>query len=224
MFAGHFGVGMGLKRAAPRLSLGWLFLAVNWVDIVWSALIMVGVEHVAIEPGNTAVTPLNFYDYPITHSLAATGLWMLAAYLLVRALGPGAPGARNRNAIILALAVGSHFVLDLITHRPDLPLWGGSDIYLGFDLWRSVAATAIVEMAILVVGLLIYLRTTRGTSRWGRIGPWVLALLLVAIQMSAYIGPPPPGIMAIGIVGLAGQLLLVLLAFSVDRGRVAAHA
>lgn len=219
MFAGHFGVGFGMKRAAPTLSLGWLFLAVNLVDIAWSFFVLIGLEHVAIDPGNTAVTPLNFYDYPYTHSLVATCAWMLAAYLIFRVLPIGVREFRNRYAALLAIAVGSHFVLDLIVHRPDLPMWGGSGMYLGLGLWRHPLATAVLEMGIVALGFLLYMFTTRAKNRWGKIGPWLLVLLLVAIQMSAYFGPPPPNVTMIGVVGLIGQLLLVALAFAVDRAR-----
>jgi len=219
MFAGHFGVGLGLKRVAPRLSLGWLFLAVNLVDIAWSFFVLIGLEHVVIDPGNTAVTPLNFYDYPYTHSLLATCLWMVVAYLIFRLLPIGVRELRNRYAALLAIAVGSHFILDLLTHRPDLPLWWGSETYLGLGLWQSVVATGIVEFGILAAGFWLYMTTTRARRMWGRIGPWVLVILLVAIQLNAYFGPPPPGITAIGIVGLIGQLMIVALAFAVDRAR-----
>jgi membrane-bound metal-dependent hydrolase YbcI (DUF457 family) len=221
MFAGHFGMGFGLKRAAPALSLGWLFLAVNFVDIVWSGLVLLGVERVAIDPGNTAVTPLDFFDYPYTHSLVATLAWIALTYAVVRLFGRADPVHRTRYALILALAVGSHFLLDLITHRPDLPLWPGSSDYLGLGLWRSVTLTGILEMTILFVGFGVYLSATKARSKWGRIGPWVLVSLLAVVQLSNYFGPPPPSVTAIGVVGLLGQLLLVALAFSVDRGRTA---
>jgi hypothetical protein len=219
MFAGHFGIGFGLKKAAPRLSLGWLFLAVNLVDIAWAAFILLGIEHVRIDSGNTPVTPLDFYDYPITHSLLATVVWMLVAYAVFRLLPIGVSKKRNINALILSGAVGSHFVLDFVSHRPDLPLWSGSHVYLGLGLWQSATETAIVEMSILGIGFWLYMRSTTGLTKWGKIGPWLLVIPLAVIQFTSYFGPPPPSVTAIGIAGLLGQVLIVALAFWLDTAR-----
>ena len=120
MFLGHFGVGFGAKAAAPKASLGTLFLAAQFVDLLWPTLLLVGLEKVVIAPGITRVTPLDFTDYPITHSLIAAIVWaalFAGAYFLMRKYPKG--------AWICGAAVLSHWVLDLLTHRPDLPLVPG---------------------------------------------------------------------------------------------------
>ena len=115
MFLGHFAVGFGAKRLAPRASLGTLLLAAQFIDLLWPTLVLLGVERVRIAPGITAVVPLDFEHYPISHSLLAVVGWALlfgAVYFLIR--------RDRRTSLVLGLAVLSHWLLDWITHRPDL--------------------------------------------------------------------------------------------------------
>ncbi len=216
MFIGHFGVGFGAKKAAPAVSLGTLFLGAQFVDLLWPILLLLNVEHVAIRPGISAVTPLDFYDYPISHSLVMGIVWSVvvgAIYWLIRKNG--------RGAIVLGLCVISHWLLDLIVHIPDLPLYpGAASPLLGFGLWNSRVATVIIEGAIFIVGVSLYLQTTRARNTAGRIGLWVLILLLVAVYVVNVIGTPPPDVTAIA---WAGQLqwIFVILAYWVDHNRIA---
>lgn len=217
MFVGHFGAGFAGKRAAPRLSLGWLFLAAQFIDLLWPTLLLLGVERVAIVPGATAVTPLEFEHYPFSHSLAAVAGWAVLLGGGYLALHRGA----RREAGVLAALVLSHWFLDALVHAPDLPLTlAGAEPFVGLGLWRSMTATLLVEFPILVVGVWLYARCTRARDRAGRIGLWALVALLAAIHASNLLGPPPPSVTAIAWVGQA-QWLLVLLAFWVDRHRAA---
>lgn len=213
MFIGHFGVGMGAKTAASRVSLGTLFLSVQFVDLLWPTLLLLGVEHVRIAPGITTVTPLDFYDYPISHSLLAVcgwGLLLGLAYGLIR--------KNTRGAVVVGLGVVSHWLLDLIVHRPDLPLYPGASPMVGLGLWNSLVGTLLVEGVLFAGGLVLYLRATRATDRAGRYGLWGLVGFLVLIQLSNLLGPPPPSVSAIA---WAGQLqwLLVIWAYWLDRHR-----
>src|SRR5918995_2728329 len=142
MFAGHFGLALAAKTAAPRASLGVLTLATQWVDLVWPILLLAGLEHVRIAPGITEVTPLDFYDYPITHSLVSGVMWGGVVGLVY-----GKMAGYRKAALVAAMLVLSHWVLDFITHRPDLPLWPGGP-KVGLGLWNSLEATALVEGAI----------------------------------------------------------------------------
>lgn len=186
MFIGHFAVGFALKRFAPQTNLGWLVAAVCLLDMLWPFFILAGLEKVEIDPGNTAFTPLNFISYPYTHSLAMAVVWSLIFGGIYFALTSYKPGA-------LALGVGvvSHWFLDLIAHRADLPLYPGSEKY-GLALWNSIPATLVVEFTLFAVGLWIYLQTTRSRDRVGAYVLW----LYVAILLLSYIGnlfsPPPP--------------------------------
>jgi hypothetical protein len=214
MFLGHFGVGLAAKRFAPSASLGTLLLAAQLVDLVWPVLVLAGVEVVRIAPGNTAVTPLDFVSYPWTHSLAADlgwGVLLGLGYLLFR----GSP----RGALVIALLVPSHWVLDWISHRPDLPLYPGGP-KLGLGLWNSLVATLVVELAIFAVGLGMYLAATRPLDRTGSWSLVALVALLLAAYGAAVFGPPPPSATAVAWAGLAGWLL-PLVGVWIDRHRAA---
>lgn len=215
MFLGHFGVGFGAKAAAPRTSLGTLFLAAQFVDLLWPVLLLAGVEVVEIRPGVTRVTPLDFVSYPLSHSLAMGVVWGILLSTAYAALT-----RYRRGAIAIALLVPSHWLLDALVHRPDLPLAPRGELYAGLGLWASLAATAAVEAAFLLGGLALYLRRTRaedGIGRWGLAG---LVLLLVLIYAGNVLGPPPPSARAIAWVGHA-QWLLVAIGWWVDRHRSA---
>ena len=133
MFIGHFGIGLGAKKISPKPSLATFFFASQFIDLLWPILLLLGIEHVEIDPGNTVVTPLNFIDYPFSHSLAGVLFWSLVVgggyYLLKK---------DRRNSIIVGLLVLSHWILDLFTHRPDLLLMPGGDTYVGMGLWNSM--------------------------------------------------------------------------------------
>jgi hypothetical protein len=215
VFLSHFGVGFGAKAAAPKTSLGTLFLAAQFVDLLWPSLLLLGIEKVEITPGITRVTPLDFTDYPITHSLIATLLWatlFAAAYFLLRKYPKG--------AWVCGAAVISHWVLDLLSHRPDLPLVPGGATRVGLGLWNSLPATLLVELGIFVIGVWLYIRSTRPLDRTGTIALWSLVGFLSVIYFSNIFGPPPPSVIAIAVVGHAGWLL-VIWAYWIDRHRVA---
>jgi hypothetical protein len=213
MFLGHFAVSFGAKKPAPTLSLGTLFLAAQFVDLIWPLFLLLGLEHARIDVGNTAVTPLDFYDYPFTHSLAGAVLWSLVLGLLYYAV------KRNtRNAWIIGAAVSSHWILDFLTHRPDLPLWFAGGPHFGLGLWNSMAGTVIVEVGIFLLGLFLYARTTTAKDKIGSIGLWSLAGFLGIIYAANLTGPPPPDIPSIAVVGNA-MWLLVAWAYWIDKHR-----
>jgi membrane-bound metal-dependent hydrolase YbcI (DUF457 family) len=213
MFLGHFGAGFAGKAAAPRVSLGTLFLAAQLLDLLWPTLLLVGLERVEIAPGATRVTPLDFVSYPISHSLLAVVLWGLALggvfWLARRSL---------RGAAVVGALVVSHWLLDLLVHRPDLPLAPGGGARLGLGLWHSLPATLVVELTVLGIGLALYLRRTRARDRAGSLGLWGLVALLLAIYAANLLGPPPPSVAAIAWAGHA-QWLLVAWAYWLDRHR-----
>ena len=218
MFLGHFGVAFGAKRYAPTVGLGSLFLAAQFVDLLWPVLLLAGMERVAIVPGITAATPLDFQSYPISHSLAAVIGWafLLGAvhYAMFRS---------RRAAIVIGILVASHWVLDFVVHRPDLPLAPGSDLRVGLGLWNSVPATVAIEVTLLGVGAWLYARATRSRDRIGRWAFAGLVAFLVVIQAMNMLGPPPPSVAAIAWIGQA-QWLLVLWAFWIDRHREAVRS
>jgi hypothetical protein len=213
MFVGHFGVALAAKRVAPKTSLGTLMLAAGFIDVLWPAFLLAGWEHVRIDPGNTAVTPLDFYDYPLSHSLLAVAGWAVAfgaGYLAVTGY--------RRGAVVTAALVASHWLLDFVTHRPDLPLWPAGQMRLGLGLWNSLAATLAVELAVFVGGTWLYASFARPVDRRGSLGFAGLVAVLLVIYFANILGPPPPNPQAIAIVGLA-SLALYAWPYWVDRHR-----
>ncbi len=213
MFIGHFAAGYGAKKAAPRTSLGTLFLAAQFVDLLWPVFLLLGIEHVRIDPGNTPMTPLDFYDYPYSHSLLAAVIWSIvlgAIYFGIRRYRAG--------ALVVGATVFSHWVLDLISHRPDLPLAPGSATVVGLGLWYSPIGTLVVEIGLYIIGAALYATATQAKDRIGQIGFWALAIVLLALYIVNLFAPPPPDAMAIAI---AGNLtwLFVIWAYWVDRHR-----
>ncbi len=213
MFLGHYGVALAAKRAAPRASLPTLFIAAQFLDLLWPILLLAGVEHVRIAPGITRVTPLDFYDYPISHSLAdALGFGVLvgAIYFALQ--------RKAREALVLAALVPSHWLLDLIVHRPDLPLAPVGETRLGLGAWNSFPLTLALEFALFGGGLLLYVRATRPETRAGSWGLAALAIVLIGAYVGAGLGPPPPSEAALAWSGLL-LWLFPLAAYFVDRRR-----
>jgi membrane-bound metal-dependent hydrolase YbcI (DUF457 family) len=213
MFIGHFALGFAAKRAAPRLSLATLFVAAQLADILWPFLVALGLEQVRIQPGITAFTPLDFVSYPYSHSLLFLLIWgALFGALCARS-------TRDRRTwLVVAALVVSHWVLDWITHRPDMPLYPGS-VKVGLGLWNSVPATVTVEVLMFLAALWIYARATRPRDAIGRRGFSALAGFLLVIYLANAIGPPPPSVTAIVIAGIAGAAVIVSWAWWFDRHR-----
>jgi len=215
MFLGHFGVGFGGKRAAPRTSLGTLFLAAQLIDLLWPTLLLLHIEHVEISPGITRFTPLNFTDYPYSHSLLAVLLWatlFYSAYFMLRRY--------PRGALVCGIAVVSHWALDFLVHRPDLPLAPGNSIRTGLCLWNSIPATLAVELTIFAVGVGLYCRSTRPLDRIGSVGLWALVGFLLLVYSGNVFGQAPPSVTVLAWVGQA-QWLFVAWGYWIDRHREA---
>jgi hypothetical protein len=212
MFLGHYGIGLASKKPAKKISLGTLFLAAQWLDLLWPIFLILGIEHVVINPGDTKLTPLDFTDYPFSHSLLFVLIWsviLALAYLLIK--------KNKRNALIVGLLVLSHWVLDLFVHRPDLPLIPGGP-YLGFGLWNIPVLALFLEAAFFIGGVWIYVFVTTPKDKIGSYGFWSLIIILALIYIMNMVGPPPPNSNAIGFSGL-GLWLFVIWAYWADRHR-----
>lgn len=213
MFIGHFGTGFAAKSIDKKPSLGTLFFAAQFIDLLWPLFLLLGIEKVKIEPGISAFTPLNFIYYPFSHSFLGVLIWAAlfgVVYFLLK---------KNVTAsVLLGLLVLSHWVLDLITHIPDLPLIPWSDIKVGFGLWNSIAFTIIIEGTIFISGIYLYLKTTKAVNKKGSIGFWSLILFLIITYIINVFGTPPPNEEAIGYAGLS-MWLLIAWGYWVDRNR-----
>ena len=213
MYIGHFALGFAAKKVAPKPSLGTLFLATQFLDLLWPLLLLLGWEQVLIEPGNTAVTPLNFTHYPISHGFLSALIWGVligGIYWVVK--------KDLKTGLWLGLLVVSHWVLDLFTHRPDLPLLPGLDIKVGLGLWNSLLGTLLVEGGLFAVGVYLYATSTQAKNKTGRWALWGLVAFFIITYLGNLFGPPPPAVEPIVYIGLL-QWLLIVWAYWIDRNR-----
>jgi membrane-bound metal-dependent hydrolase YbcI (DUF457 family) len=213
MYIGHFALGFAAKKVAPQPSLGTLFLATQFLDLLWPLLLLLGWEQVLIEPGNTVVTPLNFTHYPISHGFLPALIWGVllgGIYWIVK--------KDLKTALWLGLLVVSHWILDLFTHRPDLPLLPGLDIKVGLGLWNSLIGTLLVEGGLFVAGVYLYATSTQAKNKTGRWALWGLVAFFIITYLGNLFGPPPPALEPIIYLALL-QWLLIAWAYWIDRNR-----
>ena len=213
MFLGHFSVALAAKRVAPRPSLGWLIAACQFPDLLWPLFVLAGVESFRIEPGNTAFTPIAFDSYPWSHSLLMDVVWGALLGGLYFALRRD-----TRGAVVIAALVVSHWVLDWVTHRPDMPLLPDNRTRVGLGLWNNVPATIVTETVMFLVALKLYTGVTRGRDRVGRLGFAGLVVFLAVVSVANIFSPPPPSVNAVAASALL-LWLLVPIAGWVDRHR-----
>ena len=218
MFIGHYALGLAAKRIAPRTSLGTLFLAPSLADLLWPVFLLLGWERVRVTGGANPFLTLTFDAYPLSHSLLTLIGWGVVLAVLYRWRSGDA-----RAATVVALLVVSHWVLDFVTHVPDMPLYPGGPT-VGLGLWNSVAGTVIIEGSMFVAGAWIYVTTTRARDAVGRYALWaLLAFLLVSYVASLFTGPPPT-LQAIELGGIVFGWLFVGWAAWADRHREAVYS
>jgi len=216
MFVGHYGPSFTAKRLDPAIPFWILFLAVQLLDIGWSILVLLGVEKVRIVPGITASNPLDLYYMPYTHSLVAALLWSAGAFALYRI---ARPSARKAAALLVGGAVFSHWVLDFIVHRPDLPLYDDT-AKVGLGLWNYPAVALGLEAALLFAGIWWYFQN--GVRR--RTGTVVFGVIMLAGQAFVFFGPPPVSDKAAAITALVLYAVFALVIRSLERRAHAARA
>jgi len=213
MLIGHFAVGLGLKRMAPRVSLGVLVATTAWADILWTVFLLLGWEHVRISAGDTRWTPLDLYDYPWSHSLLMLVVWAAVLALLYGAWSNDAVGSWA-----VGIGVLSHWVLDFVTHRPDMPLIPGGPKF-GLGLWNSIAGTLVAELLLFLGGVWLYESSTRARDRIGRWGFRAYVLVLLTLYLGDRFSPPPENVREIAWTGLIATAVLVGWAWWFDRHR-----
>ena len=218
MFIGHFGVAFAAKRVAPRTSLGTLILAAQFLDFLWPAFLLLGIEHLTIAPGTTRVSPLDFTDYPFSHSLLMAMMWAILFGGVYYALRPNL-----QSAFVVGAAVFSHWVLDFMVHRPDLQLLPTDQTRVGLGLWNSLPATIAAEVLCFGAGVWIYARCTRARDNVGRYGFWALLAFLFFGWVSTLFAGAPPSVTALAWGGMM-MWLMVLWGWWADRHRGAIGA
>ena len=213
MYLGHYAVALAAKRASPSTSLGTLIAASQLIDIIWPLLVLAGLEKVAVDPGNTVVTPLHFVQYPFTHSLLSVFIWASVFASLYWTISGNRTGT-----LTVWLAVLSHWVLDFFTHAPDLPLYPGSEKMVGLGLWNSLSGTLAFELGIFLLGMILYLGTTRPANRTGTYTFVLLMVFLLVTYVINILGPPPPDYRMVAYSALL-LWLLVPWGYWIDRNR-----
>jgi len=216
MFVGHYGPSFAGKALKKSIPLWVLFGAVQLLDVFWSIFVLLGIEKVRIVPGITKTNPLDLYYMPYTHSLDGAMVWALAAgiafWLFRRAEG-------WRNAAVVFVAVFSHWILDLIVHRPDLPLYDNS-LKTGLGLWNFPVMALALELAVLFGGMYFYLSRTEAITSGGRYGMVVFGLVMTCVQVVVFFGPPPSSDRAAAITALALYLVFAAAAYWLEKKRV----
>ena len=210
-------MGFAAKRFAPRTSLGLLIAAAMFADLLWPVLLLLGAEQVRIDL-TAKWSHLDFLRYPWSHSFTYLTIWAILfsrIYVLLT--------RDKQGADILFFGVISHWVLDWISHRPDMPLWPGSSLH-GLGLWNSIAGTMTLELAMLAAGLWIYLRATRARDRIGLYALGAFVALIVYVEISSPFGAPPPSVSAIVWMSLIAEPILLVWAWWFDRHRIARSA
>jgi hypothetical protein len=221
MFIGHYGVSLAVKRCEPGISLGWLFVAVQFLDVLFSIFVFAGIEKMRIVHGYTAVNPYDLFFMPYSHSLLGALVWSAAfAAVFFLAWRRTSPHRGWLTATILAAAVFSHFVLDIPVHTSDLPLGlGPGSPRIGLGLWNHRAATISAELAVLLAGALIYLRATRPRTRAAFLATVIFAAILIAATVATPFMPDPSSPNAFAVQALVFYAVLALAAAYADRRR-----
>jgi membrane-bound metal-dependent hydrolase YbcI (DUF457 family) len=215
MFVGHYGPSLVIRAMRPALPLWLTFVAAQLVDVAWALLVLSGIEKVRIVPGITAASPLDLYYMPYTHGLVMSLCWALAAGAVCKVLFRWPSWSL---ALWLGVAVFSHWLLDLLVHRPDLPLYGDS-MKVGLGLWNLPPVSLALEVIALFGGLWLYLQRTTARNAIGRYGPLAFVVAMLAIQVATSAGPPPPSTPALAWTALGAYLTFALVAGWIDRQR-----
>jgi hypothetical protein len=212
MFVGHYGVSFAAKKLEQSIPLWVLFLAVQFLDVLWAPFVLLGIEKVRIVPGITATNPLDLYYMPYTHSLVAALFWSSAGGLFYQLV---ARPSRRLASIIIGLAVFSHWVLDFIVHRPDLPLYDNA-AKVGLGLWNAPALAFGLEGALLFGGIWLCLRG-RLTRSFGTLG---FGVLMLGIQAYIFFGPPPTSDRAIASTALIAYAVFAIVIWWLQDRRI----
>ena len=211
MFVGHYGVSFAAKKAEPAIPLWVLFIAVQLLDVLWAPFVLLGIEKVRIVPGITASNPLDLYYMPYTHSLVAAIGWSVVAFLAYRLTVRSAP---TRAAVIVGVAVFSHWVLDFLVHRPDLPLYDNT-AKVGLGLWNLPAVALGLEALLLFGAMWLYLR-----HRARRTAMLVFGVVMLAIQAYVFFGPPPTSDKAAAATALIAYAVFAVVIRALERRAV----
>ena len=217
MFVGHYGVAFAVKSERNQIQLWVLFVAVQLLDFLWAPFVLLGIEKVRIVLGITATNSLDLYYMPYTHSLVGALIWSGAAFLIYKLVV--GQKASNTATLIVAFAVFSHWILDLIVHRPDLAIYDDT-LKVGLGLWNYRGLEFGLEIAILVVGIVLYLKRNTVNSVAGKVGIVAFGVVLILIQAgNSFVRRPPSSDRAFAITALIFYTVFAAIAFLLEKRR-----
>ncbi len=202
MFVGHYAPAFAAKRADRTIPLWTLFIAVQFLDVLWAPFVLLGIEKVRIVPGITKVSPLDLYYMPYTHGLIGA---IVLSFLFAIAYQLLARPASSRSSVITGLAVFSHWVLDLLVHRPDLPLWRDT-AKVGLGLWNAPAIEISLEVVLLLGSIWWCFRENLSRAK----GTFMFGVVLSLIQIGSYFSPPPSSDKAIAAQAIAAYIVFAI--------------
>lgn len=215
MFVGHYGVAFAVKTERNKIPLWVLFVAVQLLDFLWAPFVLFGIEKVRFVPGITATNALDLYYMPYTHSLIGALFWSAVAFAIYKIGWRNI--ASNSAALLVGFAVFSHWLLDLIVHRPDLAIYDDT-MKVGFGLWNYRGIEFVLEIAILLFGAVLYLKRNSAIAR--KIGIIIFVAVLVLIQTSnTFLRPPPSSDRAFAITALIFYTVFACVAFLLEKRR-----
>lgn len=220
MFIGHYSAALALKSVEPKASLGLLFLAVQFVDILFFPFVYFGIERFNLIENFTASTHFELEFMPYTHGLAGSLGWAVLAYIVIKLIPNAKEINKNRVALVMAAAVLSHWFLDVPMHTPDLPLLGDDSLKLGFGLWNNVIATLSLETVLLLAALWLYFRSTKAVLNSGKYVMILFAIVMIAANVYYLYGPPPGSKNEVIISALFAYFLFAAIAFWLDKKRI----
>jgi len=217
MFVGHYAAGLALKKYEKRASLGVLFLAVQFVDILFFPFVLLGIERINIIENFTQSTHFELEYMPYTHSLVGGLFWAALVYAVFRWVVV----KQQRAALVVALAVFSHWVFDLLMHTPDLPLWNDASLKLGLGLWNNAVAAYALEAAFLIAALWLYLGSTTTETKTGKYGMAVFVVFMLLINIGNIFAPlQSDSKVALAVFALVTYILFAAIAFWLDKKRI----
>jgi hypothetical protein len=218
MFAGHIGVGMAIGRAERRVNVGVFVAAALLLDLVLWPFILLDWESVSI-PADVATTHQPHFIFPYSHSVVAAVAWSAVAGLVAFLSRVPATEARRRAAALVATAVFSHWVLDALVHRPEMPLAGSTSAAVGLALWNNMPAALGVEAAVVAFGAYLFHSGNRlaGSRSLALVVLSLIVLAFTAIGMT--VAPPPPSGEAMAVSSLVTVLAVCALVAWLGRLR-----
>lgn len=219
MFMGHYSAAFLAKRLAPEIPLPAYFITCQIIDICWGVFVLLGIEKMRLVPNITASNSLDLYFMPFSHGIPAALMWSILAALVFWCCAKASP-QRTRTALVIGVVVGSHWILDYVVHRPDLPVWYDG-LKVGFGLWDYRLPALLLELAILWGALWFSLQAVAGENRRRYV---ILGLVMSVVQILSLMLPTSNNVNIVVVQLLTSYLGVTVLSYWAAKQRVGISA